>query len=214
MGGGRYAIIDGQHRATAAKLHGAIDKVPCLILTGGPKDEARAFSAINGNVTRIHVLQSFRAKVAAGEEEAELLVDICAMAKVTIAPYPKADLVPGETMALGSVRQALKRYGQPVVVAALRFLRAAGPEAGLSAAAILGAGDAMFKHKEWRQGATKLGESLADRGGLAKLQERALKRRASYGGTEWSNFSTVMADAISVAQRAPAGNMARMMAGR
>jgi hypothetical protein len=167
-GGRQFAIIDGQHRATAALLHGAIGEVPCLVLRGGQEAEARAFSAINGNVTRIHVLQSFRASVAAGDGEARRLVMLCGRGGVTIAPYPKAELLPGETLALGTLRTCAKRYGEDVLVAALTLLRAAD--------------SAIAQGSAWRPGMDEFrggGERAAD---LRRAQCRR-RPQAADGGT-------------------------------
>ena len=213
-GGGHYAIIDGQHRATAAMLHGGIETVPCLVMTGAPKDEARAFSAINGNITRIHTLQSFRAKVAAGDSAALELVAICAHAAVTIAPYPKPDLRPGETMSLGTIHAAIKHYGADALMAALTLLRVADPESGLSAPAIMGSAHTMAKHPPWTRQAATLGEKLAARGGAAKLVPQARQRKATRGGTEWANFAALIESAIMMTERAAAIPLNRLMAGR
>ena len=212
-GGGRYAIIDGQHRATAAMLHGGIKELPCLILTLDAPEEARAFFAINSNVTRIHSLQTFRAKVAAGDVDAVELTQLCARAGVKIVGYPKQYLDGGETMALGSIRQAIKRFDERTLTTALKLLRAAEPASGLGASAILGASSALHKNPDWRTKAAELGQQLATRGGIAKLQERAGKRKASYGGTEWSNFEVVLVDTINMAERS-GGNLALMTRGR
>lgn len=210
----RYAIIDGQHRATAAKMHGGIDRVPCIVLAGGVEEEARAFSAINGNVTRIHALQSFRASVAAKNPDSVALVALCRRADVTIAPYPKMELAPGETMALGAVRKASKAHGDAMVVRALKLLRAASPQEGLGAAAITGAVALFGKEPALAADPDKRGAYLRDRGGLAQLMARADKRRATYGGSMILNFAAVLRVALLDAQRASPATMARMMAGK
>ncbi len=64
--GGRFAIIDGQHRATAALLCGMV-QVPCQVITADAGDQAAAFRAINGQVTRIHSLAVQHAALMAGE---------------------------------------------------------------------------------------------------------------------------------------------------
>ena len=214
-GDARFAIIDGQHRATAAALHGGISEVPCLVLRGGIEAEARAFSAINGNVTRIHALQSFRASVAAGEPAARALVALCSASGVTIAPYPKQDLNPGETFALGTLRTSAKRYGTDVLAAALRLLRAADASAGLSAAAIMGAADALHHNPAWAREPARFGPMLTARGGgLAALTERARARRAARGGPEWTNFAAVVTERLGFAERNAGVDLKRLMAGR
>lgn len=210
----RYAIIDGQHRATAAKSHGGIKKVPCLVLAGGVEDEARAFAAINGNVTRIHALQSFRAAVAAKQPEAVAIVTLCRRAGVTIAPYPKMEMQPGETMALGAIRKAIKQHGEPMTLRALKLLRAASPEHGLGASVISGAIALFAKEPELAADPEKQGAYLRTKGGFIALLARADKRRAGYGGTMVLNFAAVLRAALFDAQRNAGAPMQRMMAGR
>jgi hypothetical protein len=214
-GGRQFAIIDGQHRATAALLHGGIDEVPCLVLRGGQEAEARAFSAINGNVTRIHALQSFRASVAAGDGEARRLVLLCRKGGVAIAPYPKAELAPGETLALGTLRVCARRYGEDVLVAALTLLRAADREAGLGAGAIMGMADVLFHSPAWAARAAELGPVLTARGGgLAALAVKARARKAARGGTEWASFAAIARERLTFAEHNAGVDLRRLMAGR
>lgn len=118
---GLFAIVDGQHRATAAFLAG-IPEVPCQIIVASQKDQAKAFAAINGNVTRISALALHRAAVASGETQALAIERAAAKANVTILAYPKSELnqEPGETLAIGTIAQCLRLYGEEVVVLALR----------------------------------------------------------------------------------------------
>ena len=48
--GGRYAIIDGQHRAHAAAICG-FDEVTCQIVQMSREEQAASFAAVNGLVT-------------------------------------------------------------------------------------------------------------------------------------------------------------------
>src|ERR1700733_1143860 len=50
--GGKFAIIDGQHRTTAAALVG-FDSVPCQAVIAAREEQAAAFKAINGTTTPI-----------------------------------------------------------------------------------------------------------------------------------------------------------------
>lgn len=63
---GKFAIIDGQHRAHAAKLCGIV-VVPALVSNLTMPQEASAFSWINGAVTALTPNQIFRAALAACE---------------------------------------------------------------------------------------------------------------------------------------------------
>lgn len=63
---GGFAVIDGQHRAHAAALRG-IDRVPALVAALPRHAQARAFSAVNGRITRLSLFHLYRAALASGE---------------------------------------------------------------------------------------------------------------------------------------------------
>jgi hypothetical protein len=64
--GGRYAIIDGQHRVHAAVLAGH-DMVPAMLVPLSERDQAAAFASVNGNVTAMTPFHVLRAALAAEE---------------------------------------------------------------------------------------------------------------------------------------------------
>jgi RNA polymerase sigma factor (sigma-70 family) len=121
--GGLFSIIDGQHRTTAANLCG-ITHVPCQVIEASKEKQAEAFAAINGNVTQLSPMQIHHAKVAAGDPESLEMERVCAAAGVVILKYPlPADKIgPRQTMAIGTIRNAIRRYGSPVVAVALSCL--------------------------------------------------------------------------------------------
>ncbi|GAD55473.1 hypothetical protein MBELCI_1525 [Limimaricola cinnabarinus LL-001] len=61
-----FALIDGQHRTHAAALVGHT-AVPGAINHLDPAAQAAAFAGINGEMTRVHPIQVFKAALAAGE---------------------------------------------------------------------------------------------------------------------------------------------------
>lgn len=124
---GVFAIIDGQHRTTAAALRGIRD-VPCLIHRASLAEQANAFAAINGGVTAISTMQLYAARVAAEEPAAIELRDACADAGVTIMRYPLAacQMKVGETLAPSKLAQQLTRYGRDTLVAALSCITRTG----------------------------------------------------------------------------------------
>jgi hypothetical protein len=69
-GSSRYAIVDGQHRTTAALICGA-DRVPCAIIECNRGEQAAAFRAINGTVTALNTMQLHHAAIAAGDVKAK-----------------------------------------------------------------------------------------------------------------------------------------------
>lgn len=120
-GDGLYAVIDGQHRATAALARG-LSPLPALILDLEARAQAAAFAAINGNVTPMSSLHVYKAALAAGEAWATDLAALAAEAGVTILTYPKRlkFMAPGETMAVGALRAAMGRHRREVVITALQ----------------------------------------------------------------------------------------------
>ena len=79
--GGQFAIVDGQHRTTAAILR-AQKKVPCQVVQADRAKQAAAYAAVNGNVTETTAQQLYHAKVAARDPQALILADVCAAAGV------------------------------------------------------------------------------------------------------------------------------------
>jgi DNA-directed RNA polymerase specialized sigma24 family protein len=118
-----YAMIDGQHRTTAAACCD-IAEVPCMIAHADPATQAAAFAAINGNVTLMSSLQLHAARVAAGELDAKRLDDVCGSAGVEILryPVPSNNIRFGQTLAVGCLDRALTTFGSEVLVCALLCL--------------------------------------------------------------------------------------------
>jgi len=120
IAGGLFAIVDGQHRTTAAALRG-FESVPCVIIAVSDADQADAFVAINANVTAMSPLQLHAARLAAGNRAAAALTEVCKEAGVTICryPVPSNKIKPGETLAVAMLQSALEKYGRDVLIAAL-----------------------------------------------------------------------------------------------
>jgi len=118
--GGLYSIIDGQHRATAAKLAGA-ETVPCQVVLIDRQAQASAFKAINGNVTKMSPMQLWRASLAAGEEQAVALAAAAKDADLELLTYPVPKHLqrPGQTMAVQACIAAFNQYGRETFVAAI-----------------------------------------------------------------------------------------------
>jgi ParB-like chromosome segregation protein Spo0J len=72
---GALTIVDGQHRASAAKLRGDIPHLPCVITSyANTGDEAAAFVALNQMRRPLSALDLFKAAVAAEDKEALLIL--------------------------------------------------------------------------------------------------------------------------------------------
>jgi hypothetical protein len=119
--GGKYAIVDGQHRTTAAAICG-IEQVPCAIILVDQKGQAAAFKAINGATTKMSPMATFHAALLAGDEEAIAVKEACDCAEVEILRYPVAatEQKAGQTMAVSTIEKAFKRHGRDTVITALQ----------------------------------------------------------------------------------------------
>jgi hypothetical protein len=121
MGEGKFAIIDGQLRTTAAALVG-FKKVPCLIVAATREEQAAAYRAINQAGPTVSRMAQHIAGLFASEPSAVQLADVCARAEVELLRYPvPADRQSaGQTMAVGAISQCLKRYGEETLITALQ----------------------------------------------------------------------------------------------
>lgn len=103
---GKLQVIDGQHTAIGAVTHGAIEMVPVLVVRA-ERQELRANAFVRHNRDRIQVTatQLHTAMVAAGDEDALTIAQVCERAGVTILknPPPLARFKPGETMAISTI---------------------------------------------------------------------------------------------------------------
>src|SRR5215207_9973503 len=99
--GGKFSIIDGQHRTTAAALAG-FESVPCQIVIAAQKEQAAAFKAINGITTPISRMALHAAALVAEEPGAIELSEVCVSAGVELLRYPTPteNQRPGQTMAI------------------------------------------------------------------------------------------------------------------
>lgn len=119
--GGKYAIVDGHFRTTAAALVG-FDSVPCQIVMASREQQALACKALNGTTAPVSRMGLHMAALSVGEDFAVRVADICARADVQLLHYP----VPadrqciGQTMAVGAIVRCLKRYGEDTLITALQ----------------------------------------------------------------------------------------------
>lgn len=86
---GDLYIIDGQHRAAAAKLAGEEYILAQVLEQKGRADEAQM--RLRGNVRRGDKAQErFRAQLAAGDPESKAIVKLCDQFETQINPYPES----------------------------------------------------------------------------------------------------------------------------
>lgn len=127
--GGGFAIVDGQHRTIAAHLAG-IERVPCVVQAIDRRDQAEAFLAINGRVTRMSPLALQKAAVAGGDPRARAIEAVASSAGITVLAYPKAESTqkPGETMAVQAIGWLIGEAGAETARHALAIIRRSAGE--------------------------------------------------------------------------------------
>lgn len=202
-GGGRFAVVDGQHRVTAAAACG-IEKVPCTIIDIGKAQQAAAFAAVNGNITRLHSLGLFHAQVAAGDAAACAIAAAAAAAGVVVAPYPKQveKLAPNETLAPRAIGRSLGAFGRPATVIALRFIRASERDApgALNSPIIVATCAVLADHPEWWRGADG-GALIAAAAEISVLDlfERAWTGQRRRGVNALDEYQAALIEALEAA---------------
>lgn len=107
-------VIDGQHTAIAAASHPMITTIPVMVVAASEREgRAKAFVAHNRDRINITPTQLHNAAVAAGDEDAMTVSQVCDRAGVTILrnPPPQGVFKPGETVAVSTVRAMVNRRG-------------------------------------------------------------------------------------------------------
>lgn len=178
-GNGRYAIIDGQHRAIAAKLHGEIRELPCFVMHCSIEDEALAFATINGNVTKVSSQYLFRARLAAGERGAVNANRAAVNAGVRIhtCPQSAAAIKFNETQAPSTIETCVERFGITVTTAALRLIVEGSAEQRgcLRSGAIVGFAEMLKDRPQWIRRIDELAAALK-RYGLPRLVNECMAK--------------------------------------
>jgi hypothetical protein len=118
---GKFVIVDGHSRTTAAALAG-FDAVPCQIIVASCEEQAAAFKVINSTRGTLSRMALHAAAVRASDQTAVHLAEVCMRAEVLLLryPVPVSRQVPGQTMAVGAIAHCLKRHGEETLITALQ----------------------------------------------------------------------------------------------
>jgi hypothetical protein len=109
---GRYHVTDGQHRLEAAKAHPQVTHVPGVIVKADDiQSEASIFVEINASRKNVSALELFFAKLAADDDDAETIRQVCERAGVRIPKYPSAGFKTGDCIAIGALQAVIGRRG-------------------------------------------------------------------------------------------------------
>jgi hypothetical protein len=150
--GGQYAVVDGQHRTTAALLRG-LEKVPCQVVQADRSQQAAAFAAVNGAVTKTTSQQLYHARLAARHPEATALQEVLDAAGVQIV---KTNLVlskmkVGQAHCVSALLRCLRAYGPATLITSLQCItQTADGNAGfLRASLVEGICEVLHKNRRW-----------------------------------------------------------------
>lgn len=107
-------VIDGQHTAIAAATHGGIGTIPVLVVPAEDvATRARAFIGHNRDRITVTGAQLHFAALAAGDEDALTVEQVCRRAGISILKFPPANGVyePGQTIAIATIKRLIDRLG-------------------------------------------------------------------------------------------------------
>ncbi|MDO5704070.1 MAG: ParB/RepB/Spo0J family partition protein [Paracoccus sp. (in: a-proteobacteria)] len=127
--GGRFAVVDGQHRAHAAALCG-YKTVPAMIALIDVAEQAAAFVDVNSSQIRVHALVAYRAALAAGVDWAVRCHKAVAAAgcRMMTAARSSKDKKPGQVFCIQLIRRLIEGGGDAAVTNGLAALRTYDPE--------------------------------------------------------------------------------------
>lgn len=123
LGDDLFSVIDGQHRCHAAKLIGVVE-VPCVIHDLTQQQQARAFAAINGQVTAVSSFHLYRAALAACEPWAVTAEKVVADAGCRLMTFhaSAANKKPGEVYSVQLIKKHVESGHGANVTAVLRAM--------------------------------------------------------------------------------------------
>jgi hypothetical protein len=157
--GGQFAIVDGQHRTTAAMLRGQ-DKVPCQVVQADRAKQAAAYAAVNGNITKTTAQQLYHARLAAKDPHALELAEVCSAAEVEILRknLVRSEIKKGQTYAVTALSRCLSQYGRDTLITALQCItQTAGGNPGFVRSTIIEAlCQVLHEAPQWRESGEQL----------------------------------------------------------
>ena len=121
--GGKYAVIDGQHRAHAAALCG-FESIPAMIVLVAPEEQALAFIEINTRQIRVGRELVYRAALSAGEDWAIKCRDAVEAAgcRLMTSKYSNDKKKPGMVFAISLIQRMVENGKADAVTRALKAL--------------------------------------------------------------------------------------------
>lgn len=136
---GSLWIVDGQHRAAAAKLRCDMYDLPCVVTSyDSAGDEAAAFVSLNSNRRPLNAVEVWKAALAAGDEEAVAVHSLIVDAGLSVAPHQNyIAWKPGMLYCVPGIRSSYRKHGRTATSSALVAIAEAFPGQVLRFAGLL-----------------------------------------------------------------------------
>lgn len=190
---GRLEVIDGQHTAIGAATHGGIACMPILVVAADSQAlRASAFVRHNRDRIQVTATQLHVAMVAAGDEDALTIEQVCERADIRILRNPPAmaRFEPGETLAISTIKTLVARRYAAGARKVLDVCRASG--AAPVPAHMIKAVEHLLFAKEYQEDidADRIGLVISARGAeLEKEAKRfAIERKVPF----WRAYASVI----------------------
>jgi hypothetical protein len=185
--------IDGQHTAIAAASHPAVKEIPVMVVKADDiKDRAKAFLGRNRDRIAVTPNQLHIAAVAAGDDTAVTIDQVCARANVKILKQPPgaASFKVGETLAVGTISALVNRRGALKARQVLETITAA--KIAPIPAALIKAVEDLMNNKEFAPQIEPADITTAIREGLGEVESEAKVFAATHNIPMWKAMTSIM----------------------
>jgi hypothetical protein len=121
---GRFAIVDGQHRAHAAAVAG-LESLPAMMVPMTPREQAIGFAAVNRDRIRLDTASIYRAELAAGTDWAIAARDAVDAAGCVLLTYNPSSTTrrAGDVTAVTLIRRMVEAGEAQAVTVGLAAIR-------------------------------------------------------------------------------------------
>lgn len=197
---GSLYVVNGQHRAAAAKTAGEMEIIAQV--TQGLSQAEEAELRLKGNTRRTDKVQErFRAQLAALHPESLAIVDIAGKFGTRINPWP--DTKHGIN-AVSTIEELYRKDRGGHLVRVLEFIQEAFGQAdgpNVTTAALKGVSWLLERH-DTGMDRKRMVERLGVEG-MPQLMRAAMSHRAALGGSLWMNYYRAMVGVYN--ERLPEG---------
>jgi hypothetical protein len=186
-------VIDGQHTAIAAATHPKITDIPVMVVKAEEiTDRAKAFLGRNRDRITVTPNQLHAAAVAAGDEDAVTIHQVCERAGIRILKQPPGAAVfkVGDTLAIGTISSLISRRG---ALRARQVLEVIG-NAKLAPvpAALIRASEELLCNKEFSEFIDPADLTTAIRASLGEAESEAKIFAATHNVPLWKAMTSIM----------------------